>query len=76
MVKEATHKLTLDRAASDWVSQWPLPPPAHWPPPAHSAGLRGSSCASGHNVERGPVLSARLVLPWHHSRYRHAESLS
>ena len=33
-------------------------------------------CIYGHNVERGPVLSARLVLPWDHSRYRNTESLS
>ncbi len=61
--------------ASNWVSRRLLPPPVRWLRPAHSAGLRGSSCVYGHNVERGPVLSARLVLPWGRSHYRKPEFL-
>ena len=52
--------------AGGGISRRLLPPPVRGP--------HGSFSVYGHNVERGPVLSARLVLPWDHSRCRNAGS--
>ena len=57
---------------NDRSNRWFLPPPVRLLRPAHSAGLRGSSCASGHNIERGPVPTARLTTPYKQPRHSSA----